>query len=194
MLKVRDVMTRDVLTLTPESSLRDAADLFACHHISGAPVVSGNIVVGVVTAMDVVEFLSVTPLGENAEDGMELLVEHPTLDGWGAEDVPGALYFTEQSRGAGDETSPRFQLGERTGDVFAEHTVDEIMTVTVRWLSPETSIVAAADFIQDAGVHRMLVLEHGRLAGIVTTSDVTRGVAQGRLGTRRAASLSIARG
>lgn len=189
MLKVRDVMTRYVLILTPDSSLRDAADLFARHHVSGAPVVAGNTVVGVVTATDLVEFLSVAPLGKNAEDGMETLVKRPTLDGWGAEEVPGALYLTEQSRGAGDETSPRFELGERTGDVFAEHTVDEIMTVTVPWLSPETALVAAADFMQYAGVHRMLVLEHGRLAGIVTTSDVTRAVAQGRLGTRRDVQL-----
>lgn len=185
MLKVRDVMTRDVLTLTPESSLRDAADLFTRHHVSGAPVVACHTVVGVVTATDLVEFLSVTPLGENEEDGMEILVERPTLEGWSDEEVPGALYFTEQSRGAGDETSPRFELGERTGDVFAEHTVDEIMTVTVQWLSPESSLVAAAEFMQYAGVHRMLVLEHGRLAGIVTTSDVMRAVAQGRLGARR---------
>lgn len=33
----------------------------------------------------------------------------------------------------------------------------------------------------DAGVHRLLVLQNGRLAGILSASDIVRAVAQGDL-------------
>ena len=57
MLRVSDIMTRDVLVATPDMTLREAAELFAAHHISGAPVVSGTHVVGVVSAADILDFL-----------------------------------------------------------------------------------------------------------------------------------------
>jgi CBS domain-containing protein len=38
-MRARDIMTKTVLTVTPETSVREAAQLFAENHISGAPVV-----------------------------------------------------------------------------------------------------------------------------------------------------------
>ncbi len=40
MLRLRDLMTRDVHTASPEMTLREAADLFARKHISCAPVMA----------------------------------------------------------------------------------------------------------------------------------------------------------
>lgn len=54
LVKVRDLMTRDVLTLTPETPLKRAAELLARERISGAPVVDdAGRVVGVVSEADV---------------------------------------------------------------------------------------------------------------------------------------------
>ena len=39
MPKVADVMTRDVITVTPDTSLRELAQILAEHHINGVPVV-----------------------------------------------------------------------------------------------------------------------------------------------------------
>jgi CBS domain-containing protein len=54
-MKVQDLMTRDVTTVTPTTSLRDAAGLLARNGISGLPVVSetGD-VVGVLSEADIV--------------------------------------------------------------------------------------------------------------------------------------------
>lgn len=54
-MKVQDLMTRDVTTVTPTISLRDAAALLAQNGISGVPVVSetGD-VVGVLSEADIV--------------------------------------------------------------------------------------------------------------------------------------------
>lgn len=51
-MKVNDVMTREVATVAPSTSLRDAAALLVQRGISGLPVVDGTRVVGVVSERD----------------------------------------------------------------------------------------------------------------------------------------------
>jgi CBS domain-containing protein len=58
MIRIRDIMTRNVLTATPDMSLRDAMSLLCEHHVSGAPVVEGGKVVGVFSATDLLTYLS----------------------------------------------------------------------------------------------------------------------------------------
>lgn len=53
-MKVADAMSVDVVTVSPETPLKDAAALLARHGISGLPVVEGEAVVGVVSEADVV--------------------------------------------------------------------------------------------------------------------------------------------
>jgi CBS domain-containing protein len=47
-------MTRDIVTVSPETPLKDAAELLARHRISGLPVLDGGEVVGVVSEADIV--------------------------------------------------------------------------------------------------------------------------------------------
>ena len=55
MPKVADVMTRDVITVTPETTLRELATILSEKHINGVPVLDdkGN-VLGVVCESDLV--------------------------------------------------------------------------------------------------------------------------------------------
>jgi CBS domain-containing protein len=50
---VQDVMTREVVTLTPEQTLRDAIEVLRREHIRHLPVVEGNKLLGIVTDRDV---------------------------------------------------------------------------------------------------------------------------------------------
>lgn len=52
-MKVEEVMTRDVRTVTPSTPLKDVAALLAEHRISGIPVVEDGRVVGVVSEADI---------------------------------------------------------------------------------------------------------------------------------------------
>jgi CBS domain-containing protein len=55
-IRVREVMTRDVFAVAPDTSLETAARLFATRQVSGAPVVeSSGRPVGVVTQSDLVD-------------------------------------------------------------------------------------------------------------------------------------------
>jgi Predicted transcriptional regulator, contains C-terminal CBS domains len=58
MLKLKDIMTRDVVSTAPDMTLRDAMELLSERHVSGAPVVDGGKVVGIFSATDLLAFLA----------------------------------------------------------------------------------------------------------------------------------------
>lgn len=53
-MKVSDAMTKEVATVSSETSLKDAARLLAEHRVSGLPVVAEGKVVGVISEADIV--------------------------------------------------------------------------------------------------------------------------------------------
>src|SRR5579864_3636883 len=56
-LTARDIMTRDVVTVSPHTSLRYVAKLLAGRHISGVPVVDDDgQVVGIVSENDLLQW------------------------------------------------------------------------------------------------------------------------------------------
>ena len=182
MLRLRDIMTTEVVAATPDMTLREATELLVQHGISGAPVVRNGRLAGIVSASDLLLFSSVAnPAGlrEEAEEGSggAMVVE------WeGAEEAPAAYYARA---GAASESTPRTaDDGRGTRDPLAEHTVAEVMTRAVLTLPPSALVRHAADYMRRAGVHRILVVDHGELAGLVSTMDIARAVAEGRLTTR----------
>src|SRR5947207_2771425 len=50
---IRDVMTRDVETATPDTTIKDAAELLRSKDIGSLPVCDGRKVVGVITDRDI---------------------------------------------------------------------------------------------------------------------------------------------
>jgi CBS domain-containing protein len=58
MLRLRDIMTRDVVSAAPDLTIRDAMELLSERHVSGAPVVDGGKVVGIVSATDLLDLLA----------------------------------------------------------------------------------------------------------------------------------------
>jgi CBS domain-containing protein len=58
MLRLRDIMTRDVISATPDMTIRDAMELLSERHVSGAPVVDGGKIVGIFSATDILALLA----------------------------------------------------------------------------------------------------------------------------------------
>lgn len=58
MLKLRDIMTRDVVCATPDMTIRDAMELLSQRHVSGAPVIDGGKVVGVFSSSDLLTLVA----------------------------------------------------------------------------------------------------------------------------------------
>ena len=173
MIRLRDIMTHHVLTVNPETTIREAMELLFTNHLSGAPVMAGGAVVGVVSANDLLGFASAEPGrpggGESDEDD--------ALRPWDGENDADGAYFAEPWGADGGEAA-----GDR--DVLDEHTVAEVMTRSVCQLPGSVAVPEAAEYMRLAGIHRVLVIDDGTLVGIVTTTDITRAVAEHRLTAR----------
>ncbi len=63
-VKVSDVMTTDVLSVSPDDRLRKAATLMREHRIGGLPVVDNSRVVGMITESDFLNMAVESPDGE----------------------------------------------------------------------------------------------------------------------------------
>lgn len=189
MLRLRDIMTTDVVTVGPESTIREAMELLAARHLGGAPVVAGSKVVGVISLSDLVTFAASLP-GASAqawsveEEPSEASEDFDAAEGSDEEEGPGtSLDGSELERDA--ELGGRFEeleFGDR--NALEEHTVAEAMTRALHWLPPDAFVDEAARRMREVAVHRLLVMEHGELVGLVTTKDIADAVADRRLETR----------
>ena len=184
MLRLSNIMTQNVVTATPEMTLREAAELFAAHHISGAPVVSGTTVVGVVSAADILAFTASARAGNAEGDARS------ASGSWSGttnddEALPSASYFTQLWSDASDAVSDRLDNPDGAGpDLLDEHTVDEIMSRPLVMLAPDDDVLRAATIMEAKSIHRVIVVAGGELVGIVSTLDIVRAVAQRTLATR----------
>jgi hypothetical protein len=147
MLQIRDLMTRHVFTVTPETTLREAADLFARHHISGAPVLAGHNVVGVVSATDLLEFVASNEGwrfdgGDRSEtDGEERTCEE-------FDNEASSLYFRDRAPDDDTEDDESFRMDDaRPEDPFNDHTVAEVMTRNVCSLASDAEVGEAAQYM-----------------------------------------------
>ena len=175
MLRLRDIMTTDVVTVPPAATLRQVAEVLAEREVSGAPVVDRGRVVGVITATDLVRFESpeAAPRPRRPEPGEpeEQRREPP----------PG--FLVELWAEPGPEVLERFlESRSMEADPLDRHTAAEIMTRDVVALPPDAEIHVAAERMLRERVHRVLVMEDGRLAGVVSSTDVLRAVAERRIG------------
>lgn len=188
MLRVRDVMTADPVTIGPDASLRDAVELLTRHAVSGVPVVRGRRVLGTLSARDIVAFEALTPGVPRERDDEDVWVEPEPiiLDDT---DTPTSAFFADLWEDAGADVAERFRATDSPEwDVLAEHTVDEAMSPGVFAVQLTTSVEAAAEFMKMTGTHRVMVIHGNQLVGIVTTMDITRAVAEQRI--RRASPAS----
>lgn len=179
MVKVRDIMSVDVVTVNGGATLRDAVELLAANHISGLPVMSGSEVVGVVSATDLLDFAAETPgAPRQREEPLEAGL-WPEVEIWEDGEEPPAVYFADFWEDAGAGLADRFaETDSPEWDVLEDHRVGEIMTTTLCALSPEATVRDAARYMLRAGVHRILVLDAERLVGVISTTDVMKAVAE----------------
>jgi CBS domain-containing protein len=190
MLKLRDIMTTDVVTVSPDTTVRDAMELLATRHVSGAPVMSGTELVGVVTAGDLLTFAASAPgspteRSDQTEWGTEAEESPDSDEALEKEDDPNGAFFTEMWDDAGAEVTERAATVESPEwSVLDEHDVSEVMTRKLWTLGPDEPVDKAADVMRSASIHRVLVTEAGKLVGIVSAIDIAGAVADHKLSRR----------
>lgn len=156
-----DVMTRDVLVLSPEMTLEQAAERLVERGVSGAPVVdaSGRLI-GILSESDILHQLKRI-----------------------AEDHLGKRYLTSRVH-ALDLLA---FLGEREHAAVEEvyralraSKVSAVMTAHVHGVAPTDTLETVAATMIDHDVNRLPVVDTGRVVGIITRADLARVLATGR--------------
>lgn len=162
MLTLRDIMRKDLFTVTPDTSVETLVELLSSRRVGGVPVVDAKgDPVGIVSATDVLQHFAEIAAAATGELGPRRLSELRAAD------------WAEWAEAAGVAILPQTKAWEMP--------VSEIMTPMAYSLSPDAPVQEAAGAMYRGAIHRVLVAEHGKLLGIVTTTDIVKAVAEGRL-------------
>lgn len=149
------ILQRDMVTTTPDDTLRDALALMTENHVTGLPVMDHNSrCIGLITASDILNYEQ-----EHAADS----------DGNHT-----AQYFDPETQQWVSVPISAFGLEE-----FAEVLVSEVMSRDLIWVDREMSLKDVAQRMLDERVHRVLVMDtKSNLYGIISAYDFVRVIAE----------------
>lgn len=148
-LRVRDLMTTQVLTVKPTDTIKRATIKFAVDNVTGAPVVDNrNHVIGMITENDILGLI---------------LKYQDKLD---REMNPNSLLSIPMD---GESSDPGIAEANKA---ISEMKVEDIMVRSVLSTSPDEKIVQALKKMMQLNVNRVPVLEQGVLVGILSRSDI----------------------
>jgi CBS domain-containing protein len=181
MLTVKDIMRKDVVTVSPDTTARHLAKLLADEEISGVPVLdSSDALVGVVSSTDLVRLAAdesgVDVRAVALERSVDPVLDRDMDDADAEEADPYGFFLPEDSPFTGQRVLEQWPDSE-----FDSVLVKEIMTPVSFTVDPDTSVPELCEFLVRGRIHRAVVVEEGRLVGIVTSADVLRAVAQERV-------------
>lgn len=180
-MKISGIMQTDIVSTSPDATVRELVQLLAEEEVSGVPVLGSNgKIEGVVSMTDVVRMVAYegeVPAGELQ------WVPDPRGRSDAADD------FSEEGD-SGEDQSPYYFTPDTpvwftaanapvTQAALDEKTVGEIMTPVAFTIGPDESVSSLIRFLLRGRVHRALVVRNGQLLGIVTPFDVMRGVLDG---------------
>lgn len=144
---VRDVMSRDVVVVGPEDKLRRAVEVLSQYGFSGVAVVERpNKPVGVLSEKDVLRTLREQGGLNFPKTLWDLLLAPSSTDSKEKEKV--LLHVLDNTR------------------------VRQAMSMPPVTIEPEATLVDAIRTMVGHGINRLLVVENGRLVGIVTRHDL----------------------
>ncbi len=153
MLKVKQIMSKPVLTIVPDMLVKDATALLATKNVSGAPVLDGERIVGVFSEADVLRSIKTTK--------KDMRLVYPSISSLG-------IAFQE-------EVTQReiIEAYEEIGNTA----VKDVMSKEVVTVEADIPLNEAISKMVQKGIHRLPVTENKKLVGIVTRGDIIRGLA-----------------
>jgi len=151
MLKAKDIMTKEVITVKPETTLEELARLLMKQQISGAPVVDDNgKIIGIVTEND-------------------LISKNSRLH------IPTILRLFDAYIPLG---TSKMESDIRK---MAASTVEDICTKEIITVDEEASVEYIATIMTEKRIHILPVVREGKLVGIIGKKDLIKGIAAEQL-------------
>ncbi len=177
MILVADIMERDVVTIPPNASVTELIQTLEEHGIGGAPVVDEQeLLVGVVSQRDVMRLArEMEQVPEAMRWGMSVAAPPKDTEYFdtGVEGEFFAYYVTP----SGGFVDLRDQIRKLPADAFEGYRVEDIMSPAPHTIPPSATLRELAQLLREREIHRALVVDHRKLVGIVTTSDVLKALA-----------------
>ncbi len=145
MQNVADIMTKDVVSVKLETTVRELAEIFEKHRFGTLPVVDQEQnLIGIVTESDLVE------QGRNLH-------------------IPTVISLFDWVIPLGGERSLARELQKMTAQ-----TAGEIFSTDVVTVSPSDLVSTAADIMSSRKLHTLPVVDGRKLVGIVSRIDIIR--------------------
>ncbi len=149
MLTAKDIMTKKVITVTPDTSIEKLASLLVKSEISGVPVVDDSgALYGMITENDLIS--------QNKR------LHIPTVVSF----LDAAIYL---------ESSKKFEQEVKR---LTATKVGEICNRKVVTITEDTSVVDIATIMTEKNVHLLPVVKNGKVTGIVGKRDMVKAVAR----------------
>ena len=145
MITAKDIMTRDVITISPETEIAQAAQLLLTKRINGVPVVNeAGELVGILCQSDLIIQQKNIPIPSlfTLLDGYIPLTSSKKID--------------------------------REVEKIAAKKAEDAMTANPVTVSPDTEIEKVAALMVEKSYHTLPVVDAGKLVGIVGKEDVLR--------------------
>ena len=151
MLKVKDIMSRDLITVSPETEIVQAARLLLEKRINGLPVIdeSGKLV-GILCQSD-------------------LIAQQKKLP------IPSFFTFLD-----GLISTSSLKQIEKQVQKIAATTVAQAMTLNPVTVQPDMAIEVVAALMVDKNFHTIPVVDAGMLVGIVGKEDILKTLMPGK--------------
>ncbi len=144
-MQAKDIMTREVITVTRDTTVEETAKLLTEHRISGLPVVEGRKVVGMVTEGD-------------------LIFQDRKLDPPAFIEILGGVIFLKDPN--------KYLEGFRK---MIATRVEDLMTPKAISIGEDASTEEIAAIMTEKKVNRLPVLDgNGELVGIVSRQDLVK--------------------
>jgi CBS domain-containing protein len=151
MLKARDIMTREVITVTPETEVTEIAALLLDNHFNGLPVIDQNgDLVGIICQSDLIAEQKKLPIPS----------VFTLLDTF----IP--IYSPGKT--------------EKEVQKIAAVKASDAMSSNPVTVDPETGLDEIASIMVNKNLHTIPVMEGGKLVGIIGKEDILRTLAPSR--------------
>ena len=145
MITAKDIMTRDVITISPETEIAQAAKLLLENRINGVPVVNdAGELVGILCQSD-------------------LIIQQKNIP------IPSLFTLLD-----GFIPLTRSKKIDKEVEKIAATKVEDAMTANPVTIDPDTGIEEVAALMVEKSYHTLPVVEADKLVGIVGKEDVLR--------------------
>ena len=145
MIKVKDIMTTDLITLTPDMEIATAGNILLENRINGAPVLDENGgLVGILCQSDLIAQQKKLPI--------------PTVFTL----LDSVIQLTSKK-----------QIEKQVRKITAL-TVSQAMTPNPVTVKPDSMLETVAGLMVESNFHTLPVIENGRLVGIIGKEDILR--------------------